>query len=347
MLLPDKDEKQMAIRKVFRKIATFGRANPKPDEGNARLVANLKCSKCHKPILGKSGCICSSCFDGNIERLLSQARNARQKLEERLEEATTQIAYLSKDKQVSSREIQEIQAKQLEKIGELDAEINRLLAENTEQRARLSKLYGLISKAYFERFEISALFYIMNQSNLASVLEKGILCKARVSGEMIPYESFADEKIQERRSLTQVGNSYAHNYVPLYFHVKPPMLYRLQKEYQKKSNQNEIIYVCIHKEILTEEGVFFTDRNLAAGNCKLYDRIEDLDQLQWGIIKSESWSNEEQSHIKGAEVLVPNRIDPGWFVKIVVYDEKMKSKLKASLPRTTIPIEVNPHEFYF
>lgn len=209
------------------------------------------------------------------------------------------------------------------------------------------KLRKALAKAYCELFEISALYYITPWENLETILEKGLLCRTRVDFQNISHIDFADKQIQKRRSAVPVGGKYAHDYVPLFFHQKPPMLYRLQKEYEKKSHPREIVYVCINNEILGEEGVYFTDRNLATTEHRVFDSIEDLAKLRWRIIKSPTWKNSLERNIKGAEVLVPERVDPCWFQKIIVYDEIMKNRLKTKFPRLLIPTEVNRHEFYF
>jgi hypothetical protein len=125
------------------------------------------------------------------------------------------------------------------------------------------------------------------------------------------------------------------------------MIYRLQKEYQQKSNQNELIYICVRKEILIEQGVCFTDRNLAAANYKLFDNIENLVHLKWDIIHDPIWGDDkERKHIKGAEVLVPNCVSPAWFARIVVYDEAAQRRINSSR-KTNLPVEVNRDEFYY
>ncbi|MCJ7631180.1 DUF4433 domain-containing protein [Candidatus Bathyarchaeota archaeon] len=207
-------------------------------------------------------------------------------------------------------------------------------------------------KTYCQLYQISALYYITDWKNLESIFEHGLLCYNLVKTQKIPHLTFADENIQSRRSKVFVGGGYAHDYVPLFFFPKPPMLYRLQREYQKKSHQHEIIYICISNEVLCEESVHFTDKSLATSTPTVFEKIEDLAMLRWDIIRDfiikgpTDWKDSEKINIKGAEVFILERIDRRWFQKIVVYDQNIKNFLSAKFPNLHIPIEVN-QEYYF
>lgn len=321
--------------KKIKKLAGFSRKEPESISANVSPANDTFCYKCNRQLTDKSRVVCNTCLS-NTERLLDQSIVANRRLKENIE--ATEI--LSKANQ---RETQAIQTKQLEKI----AELSRLLKEQASREAVVSRLYDLVSKAYFEPFGIKSLYYITDQRNLASILSKGIMCKNSVETQGIQYSSFADEGIQTIRSEIFIGDNNAHDYVPLYFEPNPPMLYRLQKEYQKRSNQNELVYVCVRKEILLEDGVFFTDRNLASANCKVCHKIEDLANLKWDVIRDKNWGgDEERKHIKGAEVLVPHCVSPAWFTKIVVYDKAAQRRISSS-HETNLPIEENKDEFYY
>jgi hypothetical protein len=196
---------------------------------------DIYCSKCNKPAK-KINLICNDCFDFSMERVLAQARSGKKYLQEKLEETEAKEQALRREAQGT--------------IWKLEEKNNGILAELDAQKAILSRLYQLISEAYFVPFQIRSLFFIADVRNLASILAKGILSRNQVEVQGISHQSFADKKIQTIRARISLGSKSGHDYVPLFFEPKPPMLFRLQKEYQEKSNQNKLIYICVRKEIL-------------------------------------------------------------------------------------------------
>jgi len=251
----------------------------------------------------------------------------------------------------------------------LESEKTHLLAENEALKAILLRLYAekryqqivelyqrlsgshqlrvkrLVAKAYCELFKIPALYYLTHWTNLKSIFERGLLCWSFMKSENIPHASIADPDIQDRRSRRSIGGRPAHDYVPLFFSTKTPMLSKIK--YEGKFHQREIVYISINSEILGEEGVHFSDGNIIATATKVFDNIDDLRKLPWKTIRAPYWSGDEESRIKGAEVLIPERIDPCWFQKIVVYNQAIADHFKNNLPKSSIPIEVNSTEFYF
>ncbi|MHA1677010.1 MAG: DUF4433 domain-containing protein [Candidatus Njordarchaeales archaeon] len=187
---------------------------------------------------------------------------------------------------------------------------------------------------------ISYLYYLTDWKNLESILKHGILCYDSVRSQNIEHYSFADENIQNRRANKKINGGAAHEFVPLFFHYKPPMLYRLQKSYA-----SEIVYICVDSLILAEEGVFFTDKNLACSDSRTFDKLEELLKLKWDIIKDPYRRSLEDRHIRGAEVLIPKKVEQKWFRKIVVKDKNAKIKIQSAIS-VTMPIEVNS-EYYF
>ena len=204
-------------------------------------------------------------------------------------------------------------------------------------------------KEYCEMLGIHNLYYIVDVQNLEAILKRGILSYNQVEALKIPHVSFADDNIQRRRSQIKINGLSAHDYVPLFFHPKTPMLYRLQCEYSQKFRQNEIIIICVSNEVLSLPGVHFTDRNLASNSCKIFKEIEDLKKLNWSIIRDDfiRWKlNSEVKAIKGAEVLVPQRVDPRFFDKIILYDNHIMEFLKIKFPKLNIPLGVR-RDCYF
>jgi len=291
-------------------------------------MKEIKCSACGKPVTDIDHCICDSCFNRTIDRILQQARDKRLKQEETV---------------ASVGELKE-------KVNELNKEKNRLLMENQEIKDKLLRFRKQVVKAYCELFGISYLYYMTPWENLESILQNGLLCLNLVKSNNINYVSMAIKNIQEVRSERNVNGRSANDFVPLFFSPKTPMLSKVKHE--NLYHQEKIVYICINSEILGEEGVCFSDGNVANHNTKIYCDLNDLRKLHWKIIRDtywkrpNVWEEQEAKRIKSAEVLVPERVDPCRFQKIVVYDKSMADFLRARFSNLSIPIEVN-REFYF
>ena len=195
-------------------------------------------------------------------------------------------------------------------------------------------------KAICQFLEIRYLYYLTDWRNLGSILRRGILCYNLIHSQGIDHHSFADENIQRRRATKSIRGKSAQDYVPLFFHFKPPMLYKLQKSYE-----SHIAYICIDPIIIAEEGVLFTDKNLACQDCQIFDKVEELLNLKWDVIKNPYNYDLNARHIRGAEVLIPEKVELKWFQKIVVNDTEILKEIIRKFP-VMIPIEVNPKYYY-
>lgn len=307
------------------------------------MVNEMKCSICGKSIKNSVHYVnvnqpaCPHCWENFYDGVRYLPAQTRRKLQKTFEEAMEEIVKL--------RDTVRILQQKNEDMDVLIAELR-----NTVNELRKS-----LAKALCEHFKIQSLYYITPWENLQSILKNGLLCYNLVKHGNINYESFADARIQESRSKIRIGERTANDYVPLFFSRKTPMLYRVQKEYENAGRSiNEIIYICIKSEILGEEGVWFSDGNIASLKTKIFCDLDDLRKLDWEKIRASYWytttpssySTDEARRIKGAEVLVPERVDPCYFEKIVVYDQNMKSFLRTKFPDLQIPIEVD-REYYF
>jgi len=265
-------------------------------------MKEAKCSHCGKPLTESDHCICDSCYSNNINRILQQARDkaAHARLEqERLMASTGELK---------------------KKISALNEEKNRLLMENREIKDKFLRFRMQVVEAYCELFGISYLYYMTPLENLESILQNGLLCLNLIKSSNINHVSMSIKSIQEVRSRRVINGKSANDFVPLFFSPKTPMLSKIKHE--NLYCQEKILYICIDREILAEEGVCFSDGNVANYNTKIYCDLNDLRKLNWKIIRDTSWKRknpfeeQEAKRIKGAEVLVPKRVVPTDFERL-------------------------------
>ena len=174
--------------------------------------------------------------------------------------------------------------------------------------------------------QIKELYFITPISNIASILQHGILCHNKVI--KLPHIDISMTEIQEKRAKKKIPNGgKLHDYANLYFDAHNPML-------SKRRSQNlEICILCISKEVLSLNGVVISDRNASSDYCIFYPSPTGLNYLDFYTIFSKFWThkdpfeNIEHKSKKCAEVLVPDRINPESITGAYVYSVNVKNKL--------------------
>lgn len=202
------------------------------------------------------------------------------------------------------------------------------------------RIYNFLYEKMPEKFEklIPEFYYITHTDNIALIIQKGILSFNK--SKNTPHFSIADDEVQSLREEKYVSGLPLHDYANVYFAKKTPM------HYVRKDSQDNLCYICVKKDILLLDGVYFTDGNAASSATKFYTDLKDLDKESWDFFDPEKRCYEkEEKRKKQAEVLVPYRIPTEKFQRIVVYDEKMFRRIRAMINKD-IPINID-RNFYF
>lgn len=201
------------------------------------------------------------------------------------------------------------------------------------------------------------LYYFADFRNCASILKKGILSKILVQKSRIRYWDFSDPEVQQRRHFKQVfiGSEIQginlHEFVPLYWVTKTPTLFA------RKNIQDRIFFIEIDYEIIESEEKFviFSDGNAASNQSSFFDNFDEASMyIDWDVINSQYWTSfADGTRKRNAEVLIHKRIEPIWFNKIIVNNDKMFDyicKIFDSVPfdslREDLQIEKNPKCFF-
>jgi ssDNA thymidine ADP-ribosyltransferase, DarT len=227
--------------------------------------------------------------------------------------------------------------------------------------------------------------------NLRSIFQRrAILSKESVIQEVIEYQSIAYEEVQSLRDRIFVCDFSKrafrglHSYVPFYFATLTPMLF---VQY-KNDVQDEIVIFEVGRSILRNRGVLFTDGNasnqqlskytrevveivpatLARNNCRrryrpdgpngantsctdFFSHINFRERLNWEVINSRWFMDEERKRIKHAEVLVPDIFPLGKVGSILVRNQNMEKRvndlISASGLSGRIPVALCRPNLYF
>lgn len=194
------------------------------------------------------------------------------------------------------------------------------------------------------RADISELHYITPIENVPSILEHGILANRRVA--RLPHRSIAMEEIQDRRRNKRIpGARQLHEYANLYFDAHNPML-------SKRRSQNDSICVLrVAPTALDLPDVIVADRNAASDYVRFYAAAEGVRALDQELVFARFWLNRDdpfdeirRKSIKCAEVLVPDKVEPGLVIGAYVANVTALRTFQAL--NTGLPAAINSGMFF-
>ena len=190
-----------------------------------------------------------------------------------------------------------------------------------------------------DRKDVKELHFITPIENVPSIIEHGILSH-NLSVEL-PHQSVAMQEIQARRKNKKIPGTdkYIHDHANLYFDAHNATLSKL------RSRNNEICILRVSPKVLDLPGAIISDRNAASDWARFYPMREGLTAIDKDLVYAVSWKHpdnqyEEMEHksIKGAETLVPGRVEPKYFLGAYVANQialaafnKLKIKLTAEI----------------
>jgi hypothetical protein len=146
-----------------------------------------------------------------------------------------------------------------------------------------------------------------------------------------------------------------NDYIPFYFHYKMPMLYHVFKGRVKefKGTQEEIVYIVSSPDKVAELGLqyLFSDRHAYLAHKTLYNELEDLQHLDWEIIRDDTWHQQYtdlKKEIKQAEFLVYKHVPVEAIQGLVVNNEQIATFVKSAVDKAGLPLQVviKPEYYY-
>lgn len=203
-----------------------------------------------------------------------------------------------------------------------------------------------ITDSEYRRYGIDFLYHFTHVDNMPSIREHGLLSHNAAHQAGLVTEDISDPDVQELRGDKSVFDRPLHDYVPLYFNPKNPMLYR------RRARRDDLVILFLDRELLVQDGVAFSDGNAASGPTNFFNDVSLLDSLDWECIRAEYWNEyQDGTRIRCAEVLVPDVIP---FTKIrhicvrtsstrARFDKLMRETRSSQRPP---PVRVDP-DLYF
>lgn len=196
----------------------------------------------------------------------------------------------------------------------------------------------LQSKSHFIKLlnevGVEYLYHMTHLDNLKGILDFGLLSHNKAHKQGLLSKDISDNSVNNRRVKI-------HDYVPLYFNPKNPMLFKRQEI------QDQLVILCINRELLFSKEILITDGNAASSSTNFYKSIDALKKLDWNIIRSEYWSDfVDGKRIRCAETLLPDRVDKSQIKHIYCCNLPSMKKTQKILIGHEIPATINPNLFF-
>ncbi len=212
-----------------------------------------------------------------------------------------------------------------------------------------------------EDFELHYLEHMLHHKNLENVFQYGILSHNEVYRRGIIKEDISMSEVQKIRQEKElkINNDLTlgiHDFVPLYFNSKNPMLYK------RRELQPELVILLvsadiIHYSTLTDDKfTIFSDGNAGSKDTRFFSGVNKLFNVDFELLFSGSW-NDEDPDIKRenvrkmcSEVLVYPSISVQEIIKIICPNDDMYeyvTNLQSSLGSKIAHINVEVQDSYF
>lgn len=194
----------------------------------------------------------------------------------------------------------------------------------------------------FAQYGINYLYHMTSIDNLPSILSHGLLSHNQAHYFGLNQTDISDNCVQDIRQHQSVNDIPLHDYVPLYFNPKNPMLYR------RKELQQNIAILAINPIVLIYPQTVFSDGNAACRGTNFYSDIEMLSQLNWDTIWAIYWNDKaDGKRIRCAETLVYPELPLDNILTVFCYSEMSAISIQNMMPSdVSIPVQVNRNLYF-
>ena len=182
------------------------------------------------------------------------------------------------------------------------------------------------------------LYRITHIDNLDFILKLGKLTCPNHPDCDPNYIGIGDSTLIGSRSLKQIDIEPKGNftdYVAFYFGVRSPMLYSIQKGFNRvtKRNPETIIYLVTTFDNIqqSDSQYVFTDGYGYHSMSQFFNNKEDLEEVDWNAVNLIRWNDTEddpdRKRRKQAEFLVYSELPLSVITAVVVYNEITKNEI--------------------
>lgn len=229
-----------------------------------------------------------------------------------------------------------------EKTRKRNDRIKRQINNNRSSKLIQYEL-NLESEKILDKYSIEYLFHMTEISNIKNIFKFGLLSHSEAYVKELNVINISLNDVNQRRAnKAPINGKSLHEYVPLYFNPKNPMLFL------RKQLQDNIVILAIDRRVIYNQNSIFSDGNAASDSTTFYNNISDLNQLNWKCIKNEYWNDyDDGKRIKCAETLAYSNIPIKYIQKIYCNNISTKKVIENyKLKDMTFKVELNSKLFF-
>lgn len=196
-----------------------------------------------------------------------------------------------------------------------------------------------MSEEILDYYKIDGLFHFTHLDHIQTIARDGLLSHNSAHKRGVVQHDISNSDVQDLRAQRYIGDRPLHDFVPLYFNPRNAMLYQISQEFTLK----DIVILRLSRNLMLQQGVWFTDGNAANTPTSSYDCLEDLDKLDWECIRAQYWTEYEDGKRKCmAEILVPDKISANFIKRrsnFFVQDQEAKTRIERAIPSARVTID--------
>ena len=152
-------------------------------------------------------------------------------------------------------------------------------------------------------------YHLTALSNLASILEHGLLPRNRVRG----FTDVADTEIIEKRETLGLNSK-----VPFHFFARNPFDGRVIATYPEE----EFILIAVNRTVAEAQNWWIVDKHPLATDVAVYpDYRQGFEAINWDVMDLRDYSNRECKQICMAECVAPDTVPVRDFARFYVKNE--------------------------
>lgn len=172
------------------------------------------------------------------------------------------------------------------------------------------------------------IYHLTAISNLESILENGLVSRKRIQKKKFNYCNVADLEIIEKRM-----SSGLENYVPFHWRSKTPFV----GDVMKHNKEIEFCYILIRRAVAEANGFMVIPTHPLHGIPEVLDYVTGFNTINWELMDTRDYSNEECKETSMAECLSPKVVSPKLFASICVKNIDSKNKVYNIILRSSLP----------
>ena len=254
------------------------------------------------------------------------------------------IDYIITENEILIISVKDFQSRRLEKVEEVlkfdSIDEFKSFIKTPESKKPSEKQY--IDYNQLNEYGIQYFYHLTHFSNLSSIIENGLLSHNKAHRKNYVKTDISDLGVNYRRNRKElIYNNNLHDYVPLYFNPRNPMLFR------RLALEDDIIILTINLAVLESNIFLFTDGNAASNQTNIYSKLKNMNNLDWRCINDRYWNQYiDGKRKKCSEMLIYDKVNVEYINAVYCNNIYTKKKVSQLLKHSDINVIINQELFF-